>query len=234
MNIDEVVKFTDAFVFAKAGVHLNDLQRIIIKSACSGQGYEHIAKTNGYSPNYLKQDAGPKLWQLLSNVFGEKVKKNTFKGAIERQAALVYRFAADDSDLAVANVADKIGSSTISKLAGLENLTVLPANINQHSQSHQHYDWGEAPDVSVFYGRNQELSALEQWISTDKCRIVSILGMGGIGKTHLSVKIAEALKSEFDFIIWRSLENEPSLEEILNSLLKSFTKTEKVVLPETV
>jgi hypothetical protein len=91
MNIEDVLNFTDSLVFAKKGKHLNDLQRIIIEAASSGSryGYEEIAQASGYSPNYLKQDVGPKLWQLLSDVFGEKIKKNNFRATVERKAGLV-------------------------------------------------------------------------------------------------------------------------------------------------
>ncbi|MEO1004499.1 MAG: hypothetical protein AAFW67_01350 [Cyanobacteria bacterium J06638_38] len=40
-------------------------------------------------------------------------------------------------------------------------------------------DWGEAPDVSVFYDRIEELEILEQWIVSDRDRLVGIVGMGG-------------------------------------------------------
>ncbi len=90
MNIEDVLNFTDSLVFAKKGIHLNDLQRTIIQAASSGlrHRYEEIAQANGYSPNYLKQDVGPKLWQLLSDVFGEKIKKNNFRATVERKAGL--------------------------------------------------------------------------------------------------------------------------------------------------
>jgi transcriptional regulator with XRE-family HTH domain len=40
-------------------------------------------------------------------------------------------------------------------------------------------DWGEAPDVSLFYGREGELATLAEWIVNDGCRLVAVLGMGG-------------------------------------------------------
>lgn len=46
-------------------------------------------------------------------------------------------------------------------------------------------DWGEAPDASIFYGRTQELETLTQWIQVDRCRVINLLGMGGMGKTAL-------------------------------------------------
>jgi hypothetical protein len=40
-------------------------------------------------------------------------------------------------------------------------------------------DWGEAPDVTVFYGRDAELVRLTNWVNDDRCKLVGILGMGG-------------------------------------------------------
>lgn len=73
-------------------------------------------------------------------------------------------------------------------------------------------DWGEAIDVSVFYGRAEELATLEQWLVDDRCRLVALLGMGGIGKTALSVKLAEQLQDKFEYVIWRSLRNAPPVQ----------------------
>ncbi|MGB6295373.1 MAG: NB-ARC domain-containing protein [Rivularia sp. (in: cyanobacteria)] len=223
MNAEEALKFTDALVFSKLGMHLNDLQRLLVKSAWSDSRrcYEQIAKDNGYSPSYLKQDVGPKLWQLLSSVFGEKVKKNNFKGVLERQAGLVYRFASSGYGLAVTDITENTEVSIQQPaFANSPNLTILPPSINQQPVNNKSHDWNKAPDVSIFYGREQEQTTLKKWIKIDNCRMIAILGMGGIGKTYLSVKLAEAIQSEFDFLIWRSLENEPSLKDILNDLLQ--------------
>lgn len=84
-------------------------------------------------------------------------------------------------------------------------------------------DWGEAPDVSTFYGREQELHQLKQWIQRDRCRLISILGMGGIGKTALSVALIEQIQGEFEYVIWRSLREATPLETFLPKLLSSFS-----------
>ncbi|GAB4376184.1 MAG: NB-ARC domain-containing protein [Elainellaceae cyanobacterium] len=80
-------------------------------------------------------------------------------------------------------------------------------------------DWGEAPDVSRFYGRTTELATLTQWILQDHCRLIGILGIGGIGKTTLSVKLAEQVQDQFTYVIWRSLRNAPLLETLLADLV---------------
>ena len=81
-------------------------------------------------------------------------------------------------------------------------------------------DWGEAVDVSSFYGRNSELAILDKWLSEDSCRLITILGIGGIGKTALSVKLAELVKDKYDYIIWRSLRDAPPIQEILIDLIQ--------------
>jgi hypothetical protein len=84
-------------------------------------------------------------------------------------------------------------------------------------------DWGEGVDVSSFYGRSLELSTLTEWIVTDRCRLIVVLGMGGMGKTTLSVKathqILAASNPVFEFVIWRSLRNAPPLETLLAELV---------------
>jgi hypothetical protein len=80
-------------------------------------------------------------------------------------------------------------------------------------------DWGEAIDVSRFYGRQGELQTLETWILKDCCRAIAILGLGGMGKTALSVKLAQQVQSQFDCVIWRSLQQAPSLSALLSEIL---------------
>jgi DNA-binding Xre family transcriptional regulator len=94
-------------------------------------------------------------------------------------------------------------------------------------------DWGEALDVSLFYGRAAELARLEQWLCHDQCRLVMLLGMGGIGKTALSVRLAEQFQDGFEFVIWRSLRNAPPVQELLTDWLSVLSRQRQFDLPES-
>ncbi|AFY31168.1 NB-ARC domain-containing protein [Calothrix sp. PCC 7507] len=95
-------------------------------------------------------------------------------------------------------------------------------------------DWGEAIDVSIFYDRTDELTKLQRWVEEDKCRLIALLGMGGIGKTALSVKLAQLAQEEFEFVIWRSLRDSPCINELLNTLIKVLSCQQETNFPETV
>ena len=98
-------------------------------------------------------------------------------------------------------------------------------------------DWGEAPEVSAFYGRTEELATLQQWIIQDRCRVVALVGMGGIGKTALAVSSAEQIKGGFEYFIWRSLRKAPPVKELLAylfQLLSSQNPSKEGFLPEDI
>lgn len=85
-------------------------------------------------------------------------------------------------------------------------------------------DWGEAPDASVVYGRERELATLQQWVLKDRCRVVLLLGIGGIGKTTLATRFAQNVASHFDFVVWRSLRYAPSLQDLLADCISALTE----------
>ncbi|MEO0970210.1 MAG: NB-ARC domain-containing protein [Cyanobacteria bacterium J06639_18] len=98
----------------------------------------------------------------------------------------------------------------------------------------QKTDWGEAVDVSIFFGRFQELTQLENSIVNSNCRLVALLGMGGVGKTSVSVKLAQQLEEKFEFVVWRSLRNSQTLEELLKSLLQFCAQGENINISENI
>jgi WD40 repeat protein len=84
----------------------------------------------------------------------------------------------------------------------------------------QYIDLRETVDVSIFYGRTPELALLEQWVINERCRVVALLGMGGMGKTSLATKLVHQIQERFEYVIWRSLYNAPPLFELLANLIQ--------------
>lgn len=114
---------------------------------------------------------------------------------------------------------------------------VLERHCRQQSPTtNNHRDWQEASDLTFFCGRNQELATVEQWIVGDRCRLIGIFGMGGMGKTSLAVKLAEQTASEFDYLIWRSLRNAPPLDRLLAGIVQFLAQqqTTELNLPQDI
>ena len=84
----------------------------------------------------------------------------------------------------------------------------------------RHVDWGDALSVPAFYGRKWELDLLTEWIVDERCRVVSVIGLGGIGKSALAVHLMHELAEHFEVVIWRSLRDRPSWDALLDGLLQ--------------
>jgi WD40 repeat protein/transcriptional regulator with XRE-family HTH domain len=81
-------------------------------------------------------------------------------------------------------------------------------------------DWGDALDVPTFYGREEELAQLSRWVVEERCRVVSVLGMGGIGKSALAVTLMHQIAAQFEVVIWRSLRDAPACATLLDECLQ--------------
>ena len=45
----------------------------------------------------------------------------------------------------------------------------------------------------------------DSWVLEERCRLVAVLGMGGIGKTSLAARLAQDVAPSFERVYWRSL-----------------------------
>lgn len=239
MNTEQLLTIADAVIVAKSGRHLSDLETKILQGSIAEQTYEEIAEQTGYSVSHVKRNIGPKLWRLLSQGLNEEVSKTNFRSALKRRASQIGTQILETKTLEtetqkIADPVCKSGSQTTPT-------GFIHSSNNSHHGSHlPQIDWGEAISVAGFQGRTTELRTLYHWAVEERCRLIAVLGMGGIGKTALSVKLTQqimeresgehnspllhqplisASHSPFQFVIWRSLRNAPPLKTLLAELV---------------
>ncbi|AFZ24332.1 WD40 repeat-containing protein [Cylindrospermum stagnale PCC 7417] len=192
---------------------LSNIQQDVFPEMWEGLTYDQIAEKLGYQPDYIKY-VGFQLWRLLTEAFGEKVTKSNFRSVLRRHSG-------------------KNSSQGDEKRSDTEDkLTPLSSEASE-LQRQCYQDWGDAVDVSTFYGRASDREILFEWIVRDRCRLITLQGMGGIGKTTLAVKVAEDSRDAFEYIFWRSLRNAPPINNILSDLVKFLSNQQETNLPDT-
>ncbi|MGD1703378.1 hypothetical protein [Dapis sp. BLCC M229] len=90
MDWQTVLNSIDELVFQQTGKHLNNLQMGILKGVLNNEKYREIAEQYKCSNGHVK-DEGYELWQLLSEVFGERLNKSNFVATVERLGIANYQ-----------------------------------------------------------------------------------------------------------------------------------------------
>lgn len=101
---------------------------------------------------------------------------------------------------------------------------VLPASpvVSSSSTALVRCDLEEAPYVSRLYGRDEEQELLWRWVVQDSCRLIAIVGIGGVGKTALVAALVQRLRGSSDFqgLLWLSLHTPLSRRRLLDRCLR--------------
>jgi hypothetical protein len=147
MDVNDVLQFMDRLMVERTGKHLDDLQKAVIVGTWERQTYEDIAQQYRFNKNYVG-DVGAGLWQLLSEVFGEEVKKSNFRSTLER-----LRLA--NSPIIIQNHSKNNNSFNVCNYP-YQN----PNKHQQNSQSLIFHDLTFAPQIIHFYNRKTELETL--------------------------------------------------------------------------
>jgi transcriptional regulator with XRE-family HTH domain len=94
-------------------------------------------------------------------------------------------------------------------------------------------DLGEVIAVPQLVGREPELATLRQWAVADRCRVVTVVGLGGIGKSSLALIFAQQALAEFEIVLFRSLQNGPPLAAVLDHTILTVS-SQQAIPPEPI
>jgi hypothetical protein len=211
MDVQEVLRLADHLVFTKTGKRLDDLQEAILRGSLESEKYSKVADAFHCSEGHVK-DIASDLWKILSDALGEEVRKSNLRSTLKRQkySNVLLNFGKDYVQINNINVCHEppLSSDDYATPKNNKNEPLLRVNLE------------DAPDISEFFGRTEELETLRDWILKQRCRVVMLLGMSGIGKTALAVKLVQEIQENFDVVIWQSLDTAPALNELLINLLQ--------------
>ena len=224
MDVQEVLRLADHLVFTKTGKRLDDLQEAILRGSLENEKYSKVADEFHFSEGHVK-DIASDLWKILSDALGEEVRKYNLRSTLNRQkySNVLLNFGKDYVQINNINVCHKPPLSS--------DDSVTPKNNKNEPLFRVNLD--DAPDIYEFFGRIEELETLTDWILEQRCRVVMLLGMSGIGKTALAVKLVQEIQQHFDVVIWQSLETAPALNELLTNLLQFLLDESASQLPVT-
>ncbi|BCU12422.1 AAA family ATPase [Microcystis aeruginosa] len=229
MDIQTLLEWTDKQVLEKTGKHLDSLQESILQGIWEHQDYEKIAKDNQRSYDHIKKEAW-KLWQLLSDVFEEDIKKSNVRSVLENKASsTIYHFVSHHGN----NISNNHINICRENNPYSENNLKKSSNFPDNDHQFPIINLTKAPELRYNYGRKLEISTLKEWLD-NKTRLITIYGLSGIGKTALTLKLVSEIAPQLDYIIYRSLENIPQLIALKDDLKQFFAQSLSTPLPDII
>ncbi|NEN92510.1 MAG: ATPase [Okeania sp. SIO3H1] len=231
MTLNEVLRFVDDVVFDKTGKHLDSLQEAILRATWQGEKYSKVAQQY-HCTKFHVGNVASNLWQLVSKELNEKIHKSNFRAAMERyqvsNVSSIFNFGRQSN-----YVKGNINLCTDNTHPLLETQQKLPTTqtTNENNTPLPKLDLRDAPDIKkTFYDRSTELTTLKTWIVKHRCRLITVSGISGIGKSTIIRHLIPEIESNFHHIIWRTLRTSPPLNVTLKSLIEIISNVTEINL----
>jgi NB-ARC domain len=227
-NVEDVVEWANNSIFDKTGEHLTPLQEAILTGVWQRQKYPQIAKDFHCSESHVKKEAA-KLWEKLREELGEDLNKLNFRSKLEKKYRVSQASQLGHCLLQIDNI--NIGGQFIQTIEDTKIRSPNPPDSPQNKSQSPIIDLTDAPELPYFYDRTSELSTLKQWILQAHTRLITVYGLSGIGKSAIALKLIEQTQTEFNYIIWLSLTNTPTLSTLQTELKQFFGRSQQTPLP---
>ncbi|MFN7853571.1 MAG: NACHT domain-containing protein [Dolichospermum sp.] len=225
-NIEDILQYIDNLMFEETESNLTPIEKTILTGVWQKQAYSIIAKNFHCSESKIKQEAA-KLWKKLGEVLEEDIDSYNIRHKVENK----YRVSQGDNFDVQVN--------------GKGNINICDKSLPVVNNKQEHFkppqpkhqtpriDLTKAPELNYSYGRTSEISTLKKWILENHTRLITVYGLSGIGKTALTLKLISEIKTEFDYIIYRSLDHLPQLITLKDELKQFFSQSQNP-LPEII
>ena len=226
-NIEDVLEWADNLIFAQTGEHLTPIQEAIVTGVWDRKKYPQIAKDYNCSESHVKKEAA-KLWEKLGEELGEDLNKLNFRSKLEKKHGVSQIY--NSGDCLLQEIDINICNQFIQTIQDPRQRSQSPSETPQTQNHSTITNLIEAPELTTFYDRTSELTTLKQWILEDHTRLITIYGLSGIGKSAIALKLIEEINTKFDYIIWKSLNNLPTLSTLQTELKNFFSPSKPTPL----
>ncbi|MCC3600917.1 MULTISPECIES: NB-ARC domain-containing protein [unclassified Microcoleus] len=212
MNVTEVLQCADQLVFTKTGKHLDDVQKAVVTGVYQGKTYDEIADDCKRSESRVR-NVGRQLWQILSKQLGEDINKHNFRSTFHR----LHIQSSQNRNICHVNGSNHNFNFNPQILYNTNKDN--QENITKNQSKSLYHDLTLAPKITSFYDRTTELQTLSHWLTHQNTRLISVLGLSGIGKTTLVKQFVDLNLEQFDVVIWKNLKLSQSLDGIITEIL---------------
>ena len=174
--------------------------------------------------------SGAELWQILSEELGEDVNKSNFRPTMDR---LIFSNISKDVGAVGSFEKDVVAIGSFNICGETRHSPDIAKPVNHKTSNSKpsqtpHQDLSEMPELGAFYNRTSELETLKTWILEQRCHLMTITGISGIGKTTLAVQLVHQIKDEFEYVLWCSLAPSPTFVEFQEQLIQFLSESETV------